>query len=131
MENNAGMPRKRHVLIVDDDIELAWSFKETLESFGYEATIVPDGGLALKFVLQHELDAVVCDLQMSRLEGDLLYATVERSNPSLARRFVFITGLPDSSQLRKFIDSVQIPVLRKPVAMDALLGEVVRVAERR
>jgi hypothetical protein len=38
---------------------------------------------------------VVCDLQMSGVEGDLLYATVERSNPSLARRFIFITGLDD------------------------------------
>ena len=131
METNNGTPLKKHVLIVDDDIELAWSLKETLESDGYEATIVPDGALALKFVLEHHLDAVVCDLQMSRVEGDLLYATVERSNPSLARRFIFITGLDDYPQFQKFIDTIELPVLRKPVALDALRGEVVRVAERK
>ena len=57
METNNGTPRKKHVLIVDDDIQLAWSLKETLESDGYEVTIVPDGALALKFVLEHHFDA--------------------------------------------------------------------------
>jgi len=131
MEINNGTPRKRHVLIVDDDISLAWSLKETLENDGYEATIVPDGALALKFVLEHQLDAVVCDLQMSGVEGDLLYATVERSNPSLARRFIFITGLDDHPQFQKFIDTIELPALHKPVTLAALRGEVVRVAERR
>ena len=130
MDTNNGTPRKRHVLIVDDDIPLAWSLKEILESDGYEATIVPDGALALKFVQLHQLDAVVCDLQMSRVEGDLLYATVERSNPSLARRFIFITGLDDHPQFQKFIDTIALPALHKPVALDALRGEVVRVVEQ-
>jgi DNA-binding NtrC family response regulator len=131
MDTNNGTPRKRHVLIVDDDISLAWSLKETLENDGYEATIVPDGALALKFVLEHQLDAVVCDLQMSGVEGDLLYATVERSNPSLARCFIFIIGLDDHPHFQKFIDTIELPALRKPVTLDALRGEVVRVAERR
>jgi CheY-like chemotaxis protein len=131
MDTNNGTPRKRHVLIVDDDIQLAWSLKETLENDGYEATIVPDGALALKFALGHHLDAVVCDLQMLGVEGDLLYATVERSNPSLARRFIFITGLDDHPQFQKFIDTIELPALHKPVALAALRGEVVRVAERR
>lgn len=131
METNTGTPRKRHVLIVDDDIPLAWSCKQTLEHRGYDATIVPDGGLALKFVLQHHLDAVVCDLQIARLEGDLLFATVERLNPALARRFVFITGLGDQTSFQKFIDSVALPALRKPVDMETLMGEVMRVLEQR
>ena len=130
METSNGTPRKKHVLIVDDDIPLAWPLKETLEAKGYEATIVPDGALALKFVLEHHLDAVVCDLQMSRVEGDLWYATVERSNPSLARRFVFIVGLDVQSQFQKFLDSVELPVLCKPVTLETLRGEVVRVAEK-
>ncbi len=131
MDTNNGTPRKKHVLILDDDIPLAWSLKETLESDGYEATIVPDGTLALKFVQDHQLDAVVCDLQMSRVEGDLLYATVERSNPSLARRFIFITGLDDYPQFQKFMDTTELPALHKPVDLEALRGEVVRVAEQR
>jgi len=130
MDTNNGTPRRKHVLIVDDDIQLAWSLKKTLEHDGYEATIVPDGALALKFVQNHPLDAVVCDLQMSRVEGDLLYATVERLNPALARRFIFIMGLDDHPLFQKFMDTIELPALHKPVGLDALRGEVVRMAER-
>lgn len=123
-----GTVRKRHVLIVDDDISLAWTFKESLERHGYEATIVPDGALALKFVSEHRLDAIVCDLQAFHLDGDLLYAAVERSCPSLAQRFVFISSQED--RFEKFASAAELPVLHKPVAVDTLVGEVMRVAER-
>ena len=130
METNNGTPRKKRVLIVDDEVQFAWSLKQALEAKGFEATIVPDGALALKFLLEHPLDAVVCDLETSRVEGDLLYATIERSHPSLARRFVFIVGPDEHSQFQKFIDSVELPVLHKPVALDTLLEDVARAVER-
>ena len=130
METSNGTPRKKHVLIVDDDIELAWSLKAALESKGCEATIVPDGALALKFLLEHRTDAVVCDLHASRVEGDLLCATLERSYPVLARRFVFLVKPDDYSQFQKFIDSVEQPVLRKPLVVEALVNEVGRAVER-
>lgn len=125
-----GTPRK-HVLILDDDISLAWSLKETLELRGYEATIVPEGTLAMRFVSEHALDAVVCDLQMIQLEGDLLHAAIERSNPSLAQRFIFITGTNGASRFEQFAVSAALPVLHKPVEVDTLVGEVMRMAERK
>jgi|SRR6185437_3260167 len=124
-----GTPRKRHVLILDDDISLAWPLKEMLERHGYDATIVPEGTLALKFVSEHTLDAVVCGLQVARLEGDLLHATVGRSNPSLAQRFIFIAE-DNSSRFEKLADSAELLVLHKPVEIERLAGEVIRVAER-
>ncbi len=125
-----GTPRKRHVLIVDDDLSLAWPCKEILEQCGYDATIVPDGTLALKFVSEHLLDAVVCDLQGFHLEGDLFYDAIEHSNPALARHFIFISGEQDSSSFEKFADAAHLPVLHKPLAIDELVGQVVRVVER-
>jgi len=130
MNTLSDTPRKRHVLILDDDISLAWSLKQTLERRGYEATIVPEGTLALKFVTEHTLDAVVCDLQMAHLEGDLLHSAIERSNPSLAQRFIFITGEDNISRFEKIAESEELMVLHKPVEVDTLVGEVVRVAER-
>jgi len=131
MNTLSDTPRKRHVLILDDDISLAWPLKEALERCGYDATIVPEGTLALKFVSEHRLDAVVCDLQVVRLEADLLHATVGRSNPSLAQRFIFITGENGVSPFEKLADSAELLVFHKPVEVDRLAGEVMRVAERR
>ena len=128
--NPNGTPRKRHVLILDDDVALAWPLKETLERRGYDATIVPEGTLALKFVSEHILDAVVCDLHVARLEADLLHATVGRSNPELAQRFIFIADDEGESPFEKLADSAEWLVLHKPVEVERLAGEVMRVAER-
>jgi DNA-binding NtrC family response regulator len=126
----SGTPRKRHVLILDDDIALAWPLKETLESRGYDATIIPEGSLALKFVSEHTLDAVVCDLHVARLEADLLHATVARSNRALAQRFIFIADGEGESAFEKLADFSELLVLHKPVEVDHLVSEVIRVAER-
>ena len=127
MEASPSAARKRHVLIVEDNLELAATYKELLEIQGYDVSLSPNGAEALKHVMVHPTDAVVCDLQMPRLEGDLLYATIERAQPPLARRFVFITGMAEDERFREFITHVRAPVLRKPVQVTALLAEVAHV----
>ena len=127
MEANPSANRKRHVLIVEDNIELAAAYQELLEIQGYEVSYSPNGAAALQHVMIHPTDAVVCDLQMPRLEGDLFYATIERAQPALARRFVFITGMAEDEHFREFVAHVQAPVLRKPIQVTALLAEVARV----
>jgi CheY-like chemotaxis protein len=118
METNAG---KRHVLIVDDNLELADTFKQLLEVHGYDVTVTSNGVLALKHILHRTVDAVVCDLKMPQLEGDMFFTTVERLNPALARRFIFITGVADDPHFQKFIAHVKAPLLRKPVPVEKLL----------
>ena len=127
METSASVPRKRHVLIVDDNTQLAWFFQEILKLHGYDATILADGAEAVNFVMTQHTDVVICDLQMPQLEGDLFYATVERTQPALARRFIFITGVADDARFQKFVSTVEAPVLRKPVAVETLLAEIERV----
>jgi len=127
METQSGTPRRRHVVIVDDNAELAWFFSEILKLHGYDATVLSNAVAALKYVLSQPADVVICDLQMPQLDGDLFYATVERSNPELARRFLFITGVAEEARFHTFLNTVEVPVLRKPVAVETLLSEVARV----
>lgn len=119
METNAP---KRHVLIVDDNLDLAETFKHLLEAHGFEATVVSNGVLALKHILHKPTDAVVCDLKMPQLEGDMFFTTVERLKPELARRFIFITGMADDPHFEKFVTTVKAPLLRKPVGIEQLLA---------
>ena len=119
METNTS---KRHVLIVDDNLELADTFKHLLEAHGFEVTVVSNGVLALKHTLHKSVDAVLCDLKMPQLEGDMFFSTVERLNPALARRFIFITGMADDPHFEKFVATVKAPLLRKPVRIEQLLA---------
>ncbi len=119
--------RKRHVVIVDDNAELSWFFQEILKLHGYESAVFNHPVPALKHVLSHHTDVIICDLQMPELDGDLFYATVERAQPALAQRFIFVTGAADDERFQTFIKTVEAPVLRKPVPVEKLLEEIARL----
>ena len=129
MENKqAAIPKKR-VLLVDDDLELTLIYQQLLETYNYEVATASDGDLALKHVLRQDIDAILCDLRMPELQGDMFYRAVERVKPRLCCRFIFITCVADDPKYRAFVEQVKLPVLRKPVepgklleALEKLLG---------
>jgi CheY-like chemotaxis protein len=112
---------QKHILVVDDNVELAQTYQELFEAHGYKASIAANGVLALKLLLNAEFDAILCDLSMPQLEGDMFYLTVERVRPQLARRFVFVTGNAGNPKYEAFLKNVECPVLYKPVSIDKLL----------
>ncbi len=124
-------PRKQHVLIVDDNLDLTYALRRLLEARNYEVSVVPNGVLGLKEVLLKEVDLVLCDLKMPELEGDQFYSAVKRIKPHLSTRFIFITGMAADPKFESFLSSVQSPVLQKPVATEKLLGEMHRMLEQR
>jgi CheY-like chemotaxis protein len=124
METQSGPVPTKHVLVVDDDIELALTYQALLQAHGYEVSTASDGAQALKLVLHGDVDAILCDLQMPELTGDLFYAEVGRARPHLLRRFIFITGNADDPFYGSFLKSVKAPVLCKPVSLDHLLGKL-------
>lgn len=119
-------PRKR-VLIVEDDLELANLYEALLGGFQFEVRTATDGALALKMILAQDMDAILCDLRMPELDGDLFYSAVERSKPHLCNRFIFITAAGDDPVYDAFLKRVRSPVLRKPVHPAKMLEELRRL----
>lgn len=117
-------PSKKHVLLVDDDLELAQTYKALIEAHGYDVSTASNGVLAIKHFLNHNVDAIVCDLKMPELEGDMFYAAIERIQPGLGKRFIFITGMADDPTFEVFIAKTKSPVLRKPVPIEKLMAEL-------
>jgi len=124
MEDEQTAKRKKRVLVVDDDLELALMYQSLLEACHYEVITASDGILALKQILHQEVDAILCDLRMPELDGDLFYSAVERAKPDLCRRFIFITGAAEDPKYHAFLSRVKAPVLCKPVQSAKLLEEL-------
>lgn len=120
---------RKCVLIVDDDLELAAIYQHLLETFNYEVGTASNGRVALKLLLSRDVDAIICDLRMPELEGDLFYSVIERVKPHLCRRFVFLTGAADNPKYRAFLNEVKLPVLHKPIHAEQLLMELQRLLE--
>src|SRR3954471_21835109 len=121
MEEQSSAVRRKQILVVDDNIELAQTWKELLQAHDYQVSIAGNGVLALKLLLNTDVDAIVCDLSMPQLEGDMFHITVERVRPHLARRFIFLTGHLGHSKFEAFLQQAASPVLYKPVSIDSLL----------
>jgi CheY-like chemotaxis protein len=123
----ANDPRNRHVLIVDDDLELALTYQELLQAHGYEASTAANGREALELVLHSRVDAILCDLSMPELAGDLFYREVARVRPGLLKRFVFLTANADNPLYETFLKGVTAPVIAKPASVDGVLETLATV----
>lgn len=121
MDTRNSPANNKHVLVVDDDIELALMFQSLLEVHDYQATTAANGVQALKQLRESEVDAILCDLSMPELSGDLFYDEVGRVRPHLLKRFIFITGNADDPLYETFLRRVKAPVLAKPVSLERLL----------
>ena len=124
MDTLGSLDQKKHVLIVDDDLELALMYQALLQGRGLRASTAGNGREALKLVKHGDVDAILCDLNMPELAGDLFYLEVGRAHPQLLKRFVFLTGYADSPIYEGFLRGVKAPVLTKPVTFNQLLDKL-------
>jgi CheY-like chemotaxis protein len=112
--------RDRRLLLVDDDVLVARSIVRLLEEHVVE--VVTSGKAALQCLLDRgpAFDLVFCDLMMPDMTGMDLFEEIERSKPSLAERFVFISGGGVTDRCRQFIAHHQSRVLSKPIDRRAI-----------
>jgi CheY-like chemotaxis protein len=111
----------KHVLVVDDNVDLAQTFQELLQLHDYRVSIAHDGVQALKLLAQSDVDAVVCDLSMPQLEGDMFHNAAVHVRPELGPRFIFVTGNAGNAKFEPFLKRVNARILYKPVQINDLL----------
>jgi DNA-binding NtrC family response regulator len=121
---------KKSILIVEDEVDLAQSYKEMFEQHGFSVHTTLNGVMALKYIQNHDVDVVICDLKLPQLEGDMFYVSVERTKPHLCDRFIIITAMADNPKFQPFITRMEGRVLLKPVPFEKLLEAVTKMAAR-
>lgn len=105
------------ILVVEDQLRVAQLLTEVLEAEGYEVDTVANGLLALEKVEEHDYDLILSDLRMPELDGLGLYRELERRQPTLLSRLLFVSGTTDQPEYRKFFAATGVPVLSKPFSL--------------
>jgi DNA-binding NtrC family response regulator len=96
--------------------------------------VAPDGLGALEIIESSDVDAVLTDQRMAGMSGIDLYERAVAIKPTLAGRFVVMSGEPGSPDLVRFSDETGVTVVAKPFDVQvvaATIRELVRDGQER
>jgi DNA-binding NtrC family response regulator len=110
---------KKRILVIDDDKIVVELVKKILKRAGFEVETARDGVEGLEKIKQGVYNAIVSNLNMPRMKGDKLYLEVQKSNPDLAKKTIFISGY-----ITDFIRSTGNRFLKKPFSSQELIEAV-------
>jgi CheY-like chemotaxis protein len=121
----------RHVLIVDDDYELADLLSEVLTHENCVPDHASNGMEALSKICSTHYDAIVCDLMMPRLDGRAFFNQVVKDYPHLADQILFITGqVSHQAGLTDFIWRSGNTLLEKPFEIEQFRAALQKILAR-
>jgi two-component system, cell cycle sensor histidine kinase and response regulator CckA len=114
----------RSVLMLEDNTEFAETLQLFLEAHSFQVLRVANGVEGLRQIMAKDFDAILCDLVMPNLPGDMFYLAVERTKPHLCKRFIFMSGHQADPKWDTFIRKVRALALWKPFPMADLLAAI-------
>jgi DNA-binding response OmpR family regulator len=119
-----GGPRKRVVVIGEDDEPIAVLLRDAVnDEGGYQAVVVPDGALLLETVRQVHADLLILDIMMPGLNGFEVYDRV-REDPEIRNMPVLFVSAA-AAQFEGELAKRQISdIIAKPFDLNDLLSRV-------
>ena len=119
LSGRAQQPKR--VLLVDDEPAIRECLSSILSYEGYTVDAVPSCLDALLHFIRTPYHCLIVDLSFPEGNGVFLYQQVNRLDPELARRIIFITGLDECRFLFQQARDTSLPVLRKPISTPSLI----------
>ncbi|MEI7821215.1 MAG: response regulator transcription factor [Verrucomicrobiota bacterium] len=117
-----------HILVIEDERQLARHVTSALFRAGYEAHAVHDGAEGLRVALDRPADLIVLDLNLPSLDGFSILAKLKAERcPS---RVLILTARGDVASRVQGLKSGADDYLAKPFSMDELLARVEALGRR-
>src|SRR5215469_3619524 len=134
-------PRKRkvplqeqvRVLVADDDVDIRQTVRTVLEDEGYQVDEASNGKISLELIRAATVPyVVVLDLMMPLLGGSAVLRAISQDERLSQRHTVLLVTASTyaiETALSELLQSLQIPLIRKPFDLDLLVYCVEKAAE--
>ena len=120
-------PRRKHILIVDDDIDQLIQIKSHLLEF-YDVTAVRSGHDALKYLEKHNVDLMLLDYKMPEMDGPTIISHIRSSAKTADLPVVFLTGISDrETVLNAIVELKPQGYLVKPAKKSEIVAKIIDV----
>lgn len=112
------------ILVIDDEDQMRSLLRMALEDRGYEVMDAPNGQAGLEMVRAHVPALVLCDVNMSKLDGYATLASVRQDPLTMSVPFILMTGMADHAGLRQGMEMGADDYLPKPFTIPQLYAAV-------
>lgn len=117
------------ILIAEDEANLRLVLQKELERLGYRVQSAPDGEAALRKLEESNVDVLLCDINMPRIDGmEVLRRVHERPNPP---EVIMLTGQATVETAVEAMKLGAYDYLTKPYRITELDVRVKQAAEKR
>ena len=110
--------RKRRILIADDESSVREALQLFLRSLGHKVDVASSGLEALERLEAHQYDAILLDLRMPDVAGNVVYEKLLARDPQMATRVIFVTGDAHGGSMGEFVVKSGRPYISKPFVLD-------------
>jgi DNA-binding NtrC family response regulator len=122
-------PQPTRIIVVEDEANLRLVLQKELERAGYDVRVASDGEAAQKLLEESNVDVMLCDINMPRMDGmELLRRVHQRPNPP---EVIMLTG---HATVETAIEAMKLGAydyLSKPYHITELDALVKQAAEKR
>jgi diguanylate cyclase (GGDEF)-like protein/PAS domain S-box-containing protein len=116
--------KKMQILIVDDDLFMRVTFRDALETAGFETFVAEDGETAIAAFQQLQPDLVLLDLMMPGKDGFATCRELRSMRGGEYTPVLMVTGLGDTESIRSAFEAGATDFIIKPVNPDLLVYRV-------
>ncbi len=119
---------QRTILIAEDDASIREGLADALQTHGYRVLCAADGESALRQILTQEVDLVLLDLNMPKLNGFKLLKILGKECPGVPS--IILTAHGEENERVRGLESGADDYVVKPFSMAELLARVAAVLRR-
>ncbi len=120
---------QKSILVVDDEEIARSNMQHVLSKDGYSCRCAANGIEALRVLAEEEIDLVITDLKMDRMDGLQLLQQINRLSPEIP--VIMVTGFATVSSAVEALKKGAAHYLGKPVNLDELRKTVKEVLEKK
>lgn len=120
-EHAPSRPITRHVVVAEDDDNMAMMLEHRLRRAGYQPTVVRDGAAAIDAITRIRPHVALLDLGMPKVDGATVVRTIRADGSLAAVRLVVLSGRDDAVEAADLLRAGADDYLVKPVDAHGLL----------
>jgi DNA-binding response OmpR family regulator len=113
---------KTHILVIEDEVQIARVLKVELEYEGYEVSVVHDGKTGLETALHEDIDLILLDVMLPELSGFEVLRRIRKMNSLIP--IILLTARNSTFDKVAGLDHGANDYITKPFEIEELLARI-------